>query len=303
MTQPAPRADIPAPVFALYDAFAHGRLSRRDFIERLGGYTVAGVSGAALAALLMPNYAQAQQVAEDDPRITVQTLTYDSPNGAGAGGLGPMGGLLALPAEATAPVPGVLVIHENRGLNPYVKDVARRLAVTGYAAFAPDALHPLGGWPGNDDDGRTLQSQRDRGQMLEDFVTGAGVLAAHPACNGAIGVVGFCFGGAMANMLAVRVPTLKASVPYYGGWPPVEDAVKVQAPLLVHLAETDERINAGWPAWEAALTAAGKSVTGHIYPGTQHGFHNDSTPRFNPEAAALSWERTLTFFAQHLQVT
>lgn len=289
------RPAIPQAAFDLYDAYAHGQLSRRDFMEGLSRITVAGLSVTALAGLLMPDYASAQQVSGDDARITAQSVTYASPNGAGE-----MGGYLVRPAGSESPRAGVLVIHENRGLNPYIADVARRVAVAGYVAFAPDALYPLGGWPGNDDDGRALQAQRDRNAMLEDFVAGADWLAAHPACNGTIGCVGFCFGGAMANLLAVRVAGLKASVPFYGGWPEAADAAKVNAALMVHLAGEDARVNAGWPAWQTALEAEGKTFEAYVYEGQQHGFHNDTTPRYNAQASALAWQRTLDFFARHL---
>jgi carboxymethylenebutenolidase len=211
-----------------------------------------------------------------------------------------MSGYLVRPAGAKGKLPGIVIVHENRGLNPHIKDVARRAAKAGYAAFAPDALFPLGGYPGNDDDGRALQSQRDRDQMIEDFMAAAEFLRDHDATNGKIGCTGFCFGGAVTNIMAVRQPWLKASVPYYGGWPAVEDAAKVEVPLQIHLASDDERVNAGWPPYEAALKAAGKPYEIFIYEGTQHGFHNDTTPRFNPEAAALAWGRTLEFFAKHL---
>lgn len=274
--------------FALYDQYCHGDIDRRTFIERAGGASVVAALG------LMPNYARAATVATDDPGIIVDTITYASPAGAGV-----MGGLLVRPATG-APAPSVLVIHENRGLNPYIADVARRLGKAGYMAFAPDALFPLGGYPGDDDTGRALQAQRSRDEMLEDFIAGAAYLKAHAAGTGAVGAVGFCFGGAMANMLAVRVPDLRAAVPYYGGWPSAAEAADVRAPLLIHLAGLDERVNAGWPAYKDALDAAGKTYTAHVYEGAQHGFHNDTTPRLDAAAAALSWERTLGFFAANL---
>ncbi|WOI53541.1 dienelactone hydrolase family protein [Parvularcula sp. LCG005] len=286
--------DLPQGAYDLYDQYCHGDISRRVFFDKVQRYAVGGLTVAALMSGLLPNYALAQQVAADDPRIETKTLTYQSPNGAGE-----MAGLLARPAgEGTHP--GVLVIHENRGLNPYIEDVARRLATAGYVAFAPDALYPLGGYPGNDDDGRSMQQQRSRDEMLEDFIAGAKTLAEHPACNGSIGAVGFCFGGSMTNMLAVRMPELKAAVPFYGGWPTAEEAAMVEAPLMIQLAGLDDRVNSGWPDYEKALLAANKQYSVHVYEGVNHGFHNDTTSRYDEAAAKLAWTRTLAFFNLYL---
>ena len=286
--------EVPPEVFKLYDAYCHGDLSRRAFFSKLSAYAVGGVTVSMLAACVMPDYGRAQ-TAEGEAELIEETAAYKSPKGAGD-----MSGYLVRPAGARGKLAGIVIVHENRGLNPHIRDVARRAAKAGYAAFAPDALFPLGGYPGNDDDGRALQSQRDRDQMIEDFMAAAEFLRDHDATNGKIGCTGFCFGGAVTNIMAVRQPWLKASVPYYGGWPTVEDAAKVEVPLQIHLASDDERVNAGWPPYEAALKAAGKPYEIVVYEGTQHGFHNDTTPRFNPDAAQLAWGRTLEFFAKHL---
>ncbi len=286
--------NLPQAAYDLYDQYCHGDISRRQFMDRVQGIAVGGLTMSALLGGLMPNYAAAQQVEPDDPRIRANRITYNSPNGAGE-----MGGVLARPA-GDGKYPGVLVIHENRGLNPYVEDVARRLAVAGYVALAPDALYPLGGYPGNDDDGRAMQRERDRNEMLEDFIAGAEHVMVHDACTGAVGCVGFCFGGSVANAMAVRMPNLLAAVPFYGGWPEAADAENVSAPLMVQLAGLDERVNAGWPAYEQALLAAGKTYSVHVYAGVNHGFHNDSTSRYDQPAAELAWTRTLAFFDHHL---
>ncbi|MFN3912151.1 dienelactone hydrolase family protein [Hyphomonas sp.] len=285
---------IPQDVFKLYDAYCHGDLSRRAFFSKLSAYAVGGLTVSMLAACVMPDYGRAQTT-EGETGLIEETVIYASPNGAGE-----MSGYLVRPAQATRKLAGIVVVHENRGLNPHIRDVTRRVAKAGYAAFAPDALHPLGGYPGNDDDGRALQAQRAAPEMIEDFMAAAEFLRDHDATNGKIACTGFCFGGAVTNIMAVRQPWLKASVPFYGGWPPVEDAAKVDVPLQIHLASEDERVNAGWPPYEAALKAAGKPYEVFVYEGTQHGFHNDTTPRFNPEAASLAWSRTLDFFARHL---
>lgn len=283
--------------FKLYDAYAHGDLSRRDFLEGLRTYAIGGLTVSALAGALLPDYANAQQTETGDPRLIEADLLYASPEGAGE-----MSGYLVRPAGETAPRGGVLVIHENRGLNPHIRDVVRRAALAGYVAFAPDALHPLGGYPGTDDEGRTLQRQRDRGEMLEDFIAAAQVLRDHPACTGRVAAVGFCYGGAVANELAVRLDWLAGAVPYYGGWPDPADAQAVRAPLQIHLAELDDRVNAGWPDWRDALDEAGAPYELFMYEGAQHGFHNDTTARFDPEQAALAWSRTLAFFDRVLSV-
>jgi carboxymethylenebutenolidase len=281
----------------LYDAYAHGKIGRRDFLHRAARFGASGVAAEALLAALSPDYAQAEQVRRDDPRIAATQADYPSPAGAGT-----MRGYLVRPSEASERLPAVLVVHENRGLNPYIEDVARRLAVAGFLALAPDALTPLGGYPGDDDQGRKLQAQRNPEEMLQDFAAGARWLQTHPASNGKVGVVGFCYGGGVAGELAVRLPdVIAAAVPFYGRQPQPADAARIQAPLLLHYAGLDARINEGWPAFEAALKAANKPYAAHVYPGVNHGFHNDSTPRFDAEAAELAWGRTLEFFAAHLR--
>lgn len=285
----------PQEAYDLYDRYCHGDIDRRAFFDGLSRLAVGGASVAAMATALMPNYANAQQVATDDPDIETERFDYSSPDGAGD-----MQGLLAMP-NGSSRVPAVLVVHENRGLNPYIEDVARRLAKAGYLALAPDALFPLGGYPGNDDEGRTMQRQRDRDAMLQDFVAGAKAVQGHPRSSGKLGAVGFCYGGSVCNELAVRLDSLSASVPYYGGWPDAEDAAKVGCPLMIHLAGLDDRVNSGWPAYEAALMEAGKTYSVHHYEGVNHGFHNDSTSRFDENAARLSWDRTLDFFAEYLR--
>ncbi|WP_020400898.1 dienelactone hydrolase family protein [Kordiimonas gwangyangensis] len=284
-------------ILDLYDKYAHGLMSRRTFFERLSAYAVGGLTVAALAESVLPNYALAEQVKADDERIMAEDVPYQSPKGAGD-----MMGYLVMPKDASAAhkKPGVVVIHENRGLNPYIRDVARRVAVAGYIAFAPDALYPLGGYPGNDDDGRTMQRQRDTGEMVEDFAAAVTFLQNHEASTGNVGCVGFCFGGSVSNRLAAKIPSLKASVPFYGGGVPAEDVPAIQAPLLIHLGELDERVNAGWPAYEEALKANGKDYEMHMYEGANHGFHNDTTPRYDAHAAELAWARTLAFFEKHL---
>ncbi|MCA8901519.1 MAG: dienelactone hydrolase family protein [Hyphomonas sp.] len=286
-------ADIPQGAFDLYDRYCHGDMSRRAFFEGLRKYAVGGLSVSTLAACMMPDYS-AQQTAEDEDGLVSEMLVYASPEGAGE-----MQGLFVRPAGADK-LPGVVVVHENRGLNPHIRDVARRVAKAGYVAFAPDALYPLGGYPGTDDEGRTLQSQRTGPSMLADFSAAAEFLKDHAATTGKIGTTGFCFGGWVTNQMAVNLPWLGCSVPFYGGWPPVEDAAKLQVPLQIHLAGLDERVNAGWPAYQAALDAAGKDYEVYVYEGANHGFHNDTTPRFDPAAAGLAWSRTLSFFGTHL---
>lgn len=290
-------ADFPQELLNLYDDFAHGRMDRRGFLDRASRYAVGGITAVTLLEMLSPNYALAEQVAKDDARIQASYAEYDSPQGAGK-----MRGLLVKPAKAEGKLPGVIVVHENRGLNPYIEDVARRVAVAGFVAFAPDALFPLGGYPGNDDKGKEMQAKRDPEQMIQDFMAATGWLAAHPACDGKVGVVGFCYGGGMANTLAVRLPDLiKAAVPFYGRQPAAEDVPKIKASLLIHNAELDTRVNEGWPAYEAALKQAGVRYTAHMYPKANHGFHNDTTPRYDDAAAKLAWERTLKFFNETLK--
>jgi carboxymethylenebutenolidase len=288
--------DFDQELLDFYDDYAHGRVDRRDFIRRASAFAVAGVTAEALLHRLSPNYALAQQVAPGDERIRAEYVTYESPKGGGK-----IKGLLARPKAEDAKFPAVLVIHENRGLNPYIEDVARRLAVQGFLALAPDALSPLGGYPGNDDQGRAMQAKRDGDEMTEDFIAGAEFLKAHPKSTGKVGAVGFCFGGGMVNTLAVRIPgTIKAAVPFYGRQPRSEDVSKIEAPLLIHYAGLDTRINEGWPAFEKALKAANKKYEAHTYSNVNHGFHNDTTPRYDKEAAMLAWERTIAFFKEHL---
>ena len=244
----------------------------------------------------MPDYKGHVQIAEDDPRLKSEYITYDSPQGGGT-----IKGLLSMPDSNKKKLGGIIVVHENRGLNPHIEDVARRAALAGFISLAPDALTPLGGYPGNDDAGRELQSKRKRDEMLEDFIAGYVYLKNHKDCNGKVGVVGFCFGGAIANLMAVRIPELAAAVPFYGGQPPVADVPKIKAPLLIHYAELDTRVNEGWPAYEAALKANDKDYKAHIYKKANHGFHNDTTPRYNKEAAEKAWKRTIDFFEKHLK--
>jgi carboxymethylenebutenolidase len=288
--------DFDQELLDLYDDYAHGRLSRRDFGRRAAAFAVGGMTAEALLERLSPNYALAQQVAADDARIRTEYVSYESPKGGGK-----IRGLLARPKAEDAKFPEVLVIHENRGLNPYIEDVARRLAVQGFLALAPDALSPLGGYPGNDDKGRELQAKRNADEMTEDFIAGAEFLKAHPKSTGKVGAVGFCFGGGMVNTLAVRIPrTIAAAVPFYGRQPRAEDVPKIEAPLLIHYAGLDTRINEGWPAFEKALKASNKKYVAHIYPNVNHGFHNDTTPRYDKDAAELAWGRTIAFFKGHL---
>jgi carboxymethylenebutenolidase len=279
-----------------YDYYVHGVIDRRTFLERAAKYAVGGLTAVALLEMLSPSYALATQVPKDDPRVTSDYVKYPSPAGSGE-----MRGLMARPSGEKGKLPGILVVHENRGLNPYIEDVTRRLAAAGFLAFAPDALYPVGGYPGNDDAGRALQQKLDGAKVTEDFVAGARFLHDHPDCNGSLGVTGFCFGGGMANTLAWRLPEIvKAAVPYYGGQPSAENAAKIKGALLLHYAELDTRVNAGWPAYEAALKAAGVEYQAYIYPGVNHGFHNDTTPRYDEAAATLSWTRTIEFFRKKL---
>ncbi|WP_417320244.1 dienelactone hydrolase family protein [Emcibacter sp.] len=285
----------PQEVYDLYDGYCHGDMDRRSFMNRLGTYAVGGVTMAALLESVMPDYASAQEVAGDDKRIVAERITYPSPKGAGT-----MGGLYVRPAKASGKLSGIVVIHENRGLNPYVEDVARRAALGGYQVLAPDALYPLGGYPGNDDDGRTMQRQRDPEQMFEDFVAAVHYLQKHKNSTGKVGCVGFCYGGGVSNLLAARVPDLAAAVPFYGREAPLDEVANIKAPLMIHLASLDKRINEGWPAYEAALKKHGKQYEMYMYDGANHGFHNYSTSRYDAEDAALAWERTMSFFKKHL---
>lgn len=287
---------LPQEVFDLFDNYVHDRIDRREFASKVARYAVGGLTVAGIMDYLSPKYATAQQVRHGDPRLDSDYIEYDSPKGGGK-----IRGLLSTPAESDEKLPGVIVVHENRGLNPHIEDVSRRAGLANFVALAPDALTPLGGYPGNDDDGRQLQSQRDRNEMLEDFIAAVTYLKSHPKCTGQVGVVGFCFGGWISNMMAVRVPELAAAVPFYGGQPDAEDVPKINAPLLLHFAELDTRVNAGWPAYEAALKEHGKRYTAHMYPEANHGFHNDTTPRYDKEAAELAWKRTIDFFNAELR--
>lgn len=288
-------SDFDQRVLDLYDGYAHGRLSKREFLERAALFTAAGVSAAALLESLQPNYALAAQVAPDDPTIETSWITYESPEG-----YGPTNGLMAKPVGAEGKLPALLVVHENRGLNPYIQDVVRRCAKAGYLALGPDGLTSIGGYPGDDDEGRRMQSRLDRDKLLNDFLAAFDYLAAHPDCTGKVGAVGFCYGGAVCNALAVEKPTLAASVPFYGRQAAAEDVPKIRAPLMLHYAGLDKRINSGWPEYQEALIEHDKAFSVHFYPGVNHGFHNDTTPRYSAEAARLAWNRTLAFFRTYL---
>lgn len=291
-----PRLTIPQEAFDWYDEYAHGLIDRRTFLARLAGLALAGTSLHLLTSALMPNYAYAEQVSFNDENIRASYKTFQSPNGYGTGR-----GYWVQPAGLTTQVPAVLVVHENRGLNPYIEDVARRLANAGYIAFAPDALFTAGGYPGNDDEGREIQSRLDRTKIEQDFIAAAGFLKNHPSGTGKLGAVGFCFGGYIVNMLVATAPNLiDAAVPFYGTPAAPELLTHIKAPLLIHLAELDSRVNATWPAYEQALKANHNRFQMHRYAGVNHGFHNDSTARYNEQAASLAWARTLAFFEQNL---
>jgi carboxymethylenebutenolidase len=289
-------ADFDQGLLDLFDEYVHGRIDRRGFLEGAARFAAGGTTAAMLLEALQPRFAEAQQVAKDDPRLAAGFVDFESPQGNGK-----VRAYVARPADAKdRKLPGVLVVHENRGLNPHIEDVARRVALEGFLSFAPDALSPLGGYPGGEDQARELFQKLDRAKTQEDFVAAAGALKARADCTGKVGVVGFCYGGAIANLLATRVPDLAAAVPFYGTQPAAEDVPRIQAPLLIHYAEKDERVNAGWPAYEAALKAHHKAYEAHVYPGTQHGFHNDTTPRYDAAAAQLAWSRTAEFLKKHL---
>lgn len=289
-------SDFPQEVLTLFDKLVHGLIDRRAFLDGAAKFAVGGLTAAVMLDRLQPTYAWAQQVPTDDERVRNEYVEYDSPNGSGT-----MRGYLSRPADASGPWPAVLVIHENRGLNPYIEDVVRRFGAAGFLAFGPDALTPLGGYPGNDDEGRVLQRQLDREVMNEDFIAAADFLADHEESTGRVGAVGFCFGGGVVNMLAVRWPQLGAGAPFYGRAADAAEVPRIQAPLLIHYAGLDERVNAGWPDFKAALDAHQKSYTMHMYEGVNHGFHNDTTPRYDEAAAMLAQERTIAFFREHLQ--
>ena len=289
-------ADFDPEVLILFDAYVHGIIDRRSFLDQASKWAVGGVTAAMLLDQLSPKFAEAQQVPRDDTRLAAEYVEYDSPNG-----YGKMRGYLALPAKINGKLPAVLVIHENRGLNPHIEDVARRFALENFVAFAPDALFPLGGYPGDEDKARELFPKLDQTKTREDFVAAVEFLKKRPETSGKVGAVGFCYGGGMVNYLATRLPDLGAGVAFYGSAPNVEDVPKIKAPLMIQSAEVDERINASWPAFEQALKAANVKYERYQYPGTQHGFHNDTTPRYNAEAAKLAWERTVAFFNKNLR--
>jgi len=288
--------DFDQDLLVLFDAYVHGALDRRGFLEKASKYAVGGVTAAMLLDQLSPKFAEAQVVRTDDERIVAEHIEYDSPSGSGK-----MRGYFVRPDKAVGKLPGILVIHENRGLNPHIEDVARRFALENFVAFAPDALFPLGGYPGDEDKARELFPKLDQAKTREDFVAGAAFLKARPECTGKVGAVGFCYGGGMVNYLATRLSDLAGGVPFYGSSPNVDDVAKIKCPLMIQSAEVDERINASWPAFEQALKAANVRYERFLYPGTQHGFHNDTTPRYNAAAAKLAWERTIAFFNKNVR--
>lgn len=289
------KEDINQEVFDLYDDYAHNRLDRRQFLDRISAYAVGGVTVASLLSFVMPNYKDNIQIVAEDPRLNTEFINYNSPEGGGS-----IKAQLSRPTDVDGKLPGIVVVHENRGLNPHIADVGRRAALAGFISLAPDALSPLGGYPGNDDDGRTLQRQRDRNEMLEDFIAAYQHLKTHPECSGKVGVVGFCFGGWISNMMAVRIQDLSAAVPFYGGQPSEDQVPQINAPLMLHYAELDKRVNEGWPAYEASLKKHKKDYQAFIYPQVNHGFHNDTTGRYDEAAAKLAWERTIEFFKEKL---
>ena len=286
--------DFDQELLNLFDQYVHGDIDRRGFLDRATKFAVGGVTAGMLLDQLSTVFAQ--QVAKDDKRLKTEYLEYPSPQGSGT-----MKGYLAVPATMKGKLPAVLVVHENRGLNPHIEDVARRVALANFVAFAPDALAPLGGYPGDEDKARALFPKLDQAKTREDFVAAVNYLKGRPDSTGKVGVVGFCYGGGIANLLATRIPDLGGAVPFYGGQPPAEQVPNIKAPLLIHYAENDERINAAWPAYETALKAANVRYEAYIYPGTQHGFNNDTTPRFDEAAAKLAWTRTLEFFNKNLR--
>jgi len=288
--------DFDQDLLLLFDAYVHGALDRRGFLDKAAKYAVGGVTAVMLLEQLSPKFAEAEVVPADDKRLKAERVEYDSPSGNGR-----MRGYFVRPAAAKGKLPGVLVVHENRGLNPHIEDIARRLALEGFVAFAPDALFPLGGYPGDEDKARELFQKLDQAKTREDFVAAAGWLKARPEVKGKIGAVGFCYGGGIVNMLATRLPDLGAGVPFYGRQPAAADVPKIKAPLLIQYAENDQGVNAGWPEFEAALKANNVKYTAYIYPGTQHGFNNDTTPRYDEAAAKLAWQRTVDFFNQNLR--
>ena len=292
--KPLQKTDIPQEVFDLYDDYAHNKIERREFIEKVSLYAIGGLTLPALLSFMMPNYVDTLLVDPNDPELDTDYTTYNSSKGGGD-----IKALLSKPKKFKEKLGGIVVVHENRGLNPYIEDTARRAALEGFITIAPDALTPLGGYPGNDDEGRTMQRTRNRNEMLEDFMAAFEYLKQHKDCNGKVGVVGFCFGGWISNMMAVKLPDLAASVPFYGGQPK-EQIDKINAPLMLQFAGLDKRVNAGWPDYEEALKANGKEYQAFVYPDVNHGFHNTTTARYNKEAAELAWKRTLEFFKEKL---
>ncbi len=287
--------DFAPELLELYDFYAHGKITKREFLDRASKFTVGGMTALAILSAMSPNYALAEQVPASDPDITVEYIAYPSPKGHGE-----VRGYLTRPASASGKLPAVVVVHENRGLNPYIEDVARRVAKAGYIALAPDGLTSVGGYPGNDDKGRELQQQVNPEKLMNDFFAAIEFLMAHEATTGKVGITGFCYGGGVSNAAAVAYPELACAVPFYGRQPAAADVARIKAPVLLHYAELDTRINEGWPGYEAALKAAGVTYEAHIYPGVNHGFHNDTTPRYDEAAAKLAWQRTLDWFAKHL---
>jgi len=290
------KEDINQEIFDLYDDYAHNKIERRQFIEKLSFFAVGSLTLPSLLSFITPNYVDSITIKSDDPRLNSEFITYESPKGGGT-----IKGLLSQPIAIKKKLPGIIVVHENRGLNPYIEDVGRRTALEGFITLAPDALSPLGGYPGNDDEGREMQKKRTREEMLEDYIAAYEYLKSHKDCNGHIGVVGFCFGGWIANMMAVKIPTLLAAVPYYGGQPTAEDVEKIKSPLLLQYASLDTRVNEGWPAYETILKKNKVAYTAYFYEGVNHGFHNNTTPRYDEKAATLSWTRTIDFFKEQLK--
>ena len=287
--------DFDPRILELYDGYVHGKLTKREFVIGATRYLAVGVTAGALLESLQPNYALANQVPEDDPSITSQWTEYESPDGHGT-----IKGLMAKPSNAAGPLPAVLVVHENRGLNPYIQDVVRRVAKAGFLALGPDGLSPIGGYPGNDDDGRAMQKTMDRAKLMEDFFAGFEHLVSHQSSTGKVGAVGFCYGGGVCNALAVAYEEMGASVPFYGRQPRAEDVPKIKAPLMLHFGDLDQRINKGWPDYKTALDQHGKRYEAYFYEKASHGFHNDTTPRYDKMAAHLAWDRTINFFKFHL---
>ncbi|GGG97999.1 carboxymethylenebutenolidase [Polaribacter pacificus] len=293
--KPIKKEDIKQDIFDLYDDYAHNKIDRRSFIEKLSLYAVGGLTVGSLLSFVSPNYTDTLLVPKDDLRLSSEYIRYRSPKRGGT-----IKGLLSQPANNTKKLPGVIVVHENRGLNPYIEDVGRRTALEGFISLAPDALSPLGGYPGNDDEGRAMQRKRDKNEMLDDFIAAYTYLINHPKCTGKIGVVGFCFGGWIANMMAVKIPNLLAAVPFYGGQPSAEETAQINAAMLIEYAGLDTRVNAGWPDYENSLKSNNIDYTVHFYPEVNHGFHNNTTPRFDKKAADLAWSRTIQFFTEKL---